>query len=125
MGNQLSVRPTNKLTAIAVEKQKRLGRHSDGGGLYLNVTKSGSKSWVFNWSRNHRKQEIGLGPYPAVLLAKARARAEQCREQVADDINPDRRSIDTGDDRYRGDRGLSIALRYTAGSSSDPARRKC
>ena len=81
-------RPTNKLTAIVVEKQARPGRHSDGGGLYLNVTKSRSKSWVFIWSINHRKREMGLGPYPAVSLAKARTRAERCREQVADGLDP-------------------------------------
>ena len=28
------------------------GRHSDGGGLYLNVSPSGSKSWVFMWVRD-------------------------------------------------------------------------
>ncbi len=31
---------------------------------------------------------MGLGPYPAVSLAKARDRAEQCRQQVADDLDP-------------------------------------
>ena len=81
-------RPTNKLAAIVVEKQTRPGRHSDGGGLYLNVTKSHSKSWVFIWSINHRKREMGLGPYPAIPLAKARTRAERCREQVADGLDP-------------------------------------
>jgi len=90
-------RPTNKLTAIVVEKQARPGRHSDGGGLYLNVTKSRSKSWVFIWSSNHRKREMGLGPYPAVSLAKARTRAERCREQVADGLDPIvERGRDTG-----------------------------
>ena len=91
------VRPTNKLTAIAVEKQKRPGRHSDGGGLYLNVTKGSSRSWVFIWSSNHRKREMGLGPYPAVSLAKARTRAERCRERVADGLDPIvERARDTG-----------------------------
>lgn len=31
---------------------------------------------------------MGLGPYPAVSLAKARLRAERCREQVADGFDP-------------------------------------
>jgi len=31
---------------------------------------------------------MGLGPYPAVSLAKARARAEQRRQQVADGLDP-------------------------------------
>ena len=62
-------RPTSKLSAIAVEKLKRPGRHSDGGGLYLNVSASGSKSWVFIWARDQRKREMGLGAFPAVSLA--------------------------------------------------------
>ncbi len=43
-------RGLNKLTDTAV-KSTRLppGRHSDGGGLYLNVTPTGSKSWLFMW----------------------------------------------------------------------------
>jgi integrase len=81
-------RPTSRLTAIGAEKLKRTGRHSDGGGLYLNVSKSGSKSWVFIWARERRKREMGLGPFPAVSLAKARERAARCREQVADGLDP-------------------------------------
>jgi integrase len=57
-------------------------------GLYLNISKSGSKSWVFIWARDRRKREMGLGPFPAVSLAKARERASRCREQVADGLDP-------------------------------------
>ena len=59
-------RPTNKLTAVAVEKLKKIGRHADGGGLYLNISVSGSKSWVFIWAREKRKREMGLGAFPTV-----------------------------------------------------------
>ena len=81
-------RPTSRLTAIAVEKLKRSGRHSDGGGLYLNVSKSGSKSWVFIWAKDQRKREMGLGAFPSVSLASARDRAARCRKQVADGLDP-------------------------------------
>jgi hypothetical protein len=81
-------RPTSRLTATAADKMKRVGRHADGGGLYLNVSKSGSKSWVFIWARDHRKREMGLGAFPTVSLAAARDRAIRCRKQVADGLDP-------------------------------------
>jgi hypothetical protein len=37
----------NKLTPTAVHKTKRVGYHSDGGGLYLRVTRTGTRSWNF------------------------------------------------------------------------------
>ena len=45
---------------------KKPGRYGDGGGLYLNVSASGSKSWVFIWARAKLTREMGLGSYPAV-----------------------------------------------------------
>ena len=57
----MTVRTKNKLTARFVETVKKPGRHSDGGGLYLNVTKTGAKSWVFMWKRDGRRREMGLG----------------------------------------------------------------
>ena len=39
-------RGIHKLTARTVSTAKAQGRHSDGGGLYLVITKTGSKQWV-------------------------------------------------------------------------------
>ena len=64
------------------------GRHSDGGGLYLNVTPTGTKSWVFMWVRDGKRREMGLGAYPAVGLSSARRKAEQCRTDVAEGRDP-------------------------------------
>jgi hypothetical protein len=36
-----------KLTAKAVEKKATPGLHGDGGGLTLQITKTGVKSWLF------------------------------------------------------------------------------
>ncbi|WP_461384110.1 Arm DNA-binding domain-containing protein, partial [Devosia indica] len=75
-------RTLNKLTEIGVKAQKKPGRHSDGGGLYLNVSASGSKSWLFIWTPKYARKspsgqkarrEIGVGAYPAVSLGKARS----------------------------------------------------
>ncbi|WP_245441750.1 tyrosine-type recombinase/integrase [Rhizobium leguminosarum] len=88
MGMPLA-RSLQKLTDVLVKSSKlKPGRHSDGGGLYLNVSDTGSKSWLFMWTKEGRRREMGLGPYPDVSLAKARAKATGCRELVAEGKDP-------------------------------------
>ncbi|MCR5859708.1 site-specific integrase [Mesorhizobium sp. J428] len=82
-------RTLSKLSAIAVRGTLKSGRHSDGGGLYLNVGPTGGKSWLFMWTpRGGKRREMGLGAYPTVSLADARVRADQCRRQVAEGRDP-------------------------------------
>ncbi len=82
-------RPMHKLTDVYVKAEKKPGRHSDGGGLYLNISGSGTKSWVFMWvPKGAGRKEMGLGSYPAVSLAMARKRAEANRQTIADGGNP-------------------------------------
>jgi hypothetical protein len=40
---------TGKLTALKVAREKRPGLYGDGGGLYLQITERGSKSWIFRF----------------------------------------------------------------------------
>ncbi len=88
MGKHMA-RALQKLTDVLVKSSKlKPGRHSDGGGLYLNVTPAGSRSWVFMWAKNGKRREMGLGPYPEISLSKARTRASECRELVADGKDP-------------------------------------
>ena len=51
----------NRLLARAVETAKSLGLIADGGGLYLQVSKSGAKSWLYKFMLNGRSREMGLG----------------------------------------------------------------
>lgn len=79
----------NKLSEVGVRSAKKIGRHSDGGGLYLNVSGGGGKSWVFMWTPpGGKRREMGLGPYPAVTLAKARATATNHRVDIAEGRDP-------------------------------------
>jgi integrase len=85
------VRATNRLTVRGIESLKSRGRHADGLGLWLNVGKTGSKSWVFRWTpRGGKVREMGLGPYPAISLAAARKRAFDNRRMVAHGLDPKR-----------------------------------
>jgi integrase len=82
-------RTLHRLTDIAAKSGKLTpGRHSDGGGLYLSISPTGGKSWLFMWSRDGKRREMGMGGYPAVSLAKARAKAKDCRETVAENRDP-------------------------------------
>ena len=82
-------RNLHKLKDVAARSDRlKPGRHSDGGGLYLNVSPSGAKSWLFMWGRDGKRREMGLGGYPAVTLVAARKKAEDCRKLVADGGDP-------------------------------------
>lgn len=82
-------RGTNKLTDTAAKSNAlKPGRHSDGGGLYLNVSSTGSKSWLFMWVVAGKRREMGLGAYPVIGLAKARKLAAECRDAVSDGRDP-------------------------------------
>lgn len=64
-----------RLSAAKVKAIKKPGMHGDGNGLYLRVTGSGSRSWMQRIMIHGRRRDIGLGSYPAIGLAEARALA--------------------------------------------------
>lgn len=72
----------NRLTARGVATVTDPGYHADGGGLYLQVTASGAKSWVFRYRFEGRRPEMGLGPLHVIGLADARAAADAARKLV-------------------------------------------
>src|SRR6187401_325831 len=81
-------RSLNKLSDVSARAARRPGRHSDGGGLYLFVGPTGSKSWVFVWTRRGKKREMGLGAYPTVTMARARMKAAACRTAIEEGRDP-------------------------------------
>ena len=62
----------NKLSAIKVRSVTRPGMYGDGAGLWLQVSKSGAKSWIFRYDLFGRRREMGLGSCHTVDLALAR-----------------------------------------------------
>lgn len=75
------------LTALAI-KNAGPGYHYDGGGLVLQVTKSGNQSWLFRYDFQGKRREMGLGPLHTVSLAEAREIARQLRQQLLDGTDP-------------------------------------
>jgi integrase len=84
----MATRRINKLPPVSLTKAMRPGMHSDGGGLYLQVSESGAKSWIFRYSVNGKAHYHGLGPLQTVSLAQAREKAKACRHLVLDGIDP-------------------------------------
>lgn len=75
-------RSLQRLSALTVDRAKAPGYLHDGGGLYLQVTSAGRKSWIFRYSLAGRRPEMGLGPYPEISLAAARTAAAGARSLV-------------------------------------------
>ena len=78
----------NRLSAVKVASTKNPGLYADGNGLYLQVTESGSRSWVFRFKASGHTRDMGLGSVNAVGLAEARAMAAECRRQRFQGIDP-------------------------------------
>ena len=77
-----------KLTAKQVETLKAPGRHSDGNNLYLNINKSGAKSWVFFYRFDKTQREMGLGGLASTSLAQARVKALDALILLKEGRNP-------------------------------------
>lgn len=84
-----------KLNPKTISSIRKPGRHSDGGGLYLSVSKTGGKSWVFFYKLNGKQREMGFGSLNAVSLAEAREKAQAARNDLANKIDPlDKRNME-------------------------------
>lgn len=90
-------RPTNKLTAMRVDKIKDPGMYGDGGGLWLQVGPSGSKAWIFRYTRHGKQRYMGLGPTMDISLLEAREAATRARKTLREGIDP----IDKKQDQAR------------------------
>jgi integrase len=103
----MTTRLIGKLKALNVEHAKHPGMYGDGGGLYLQVTGAGAKSWIFKYRVSERDpatgefvsdpasgrvrgrtREMGLGSYHVVSLEEARRRAQDCRQLREKGIDP-------------------------------------
>ena len=81
-----------RLTDTAVKNAKitegnTQTKFTDGGGLYLLVTKSG-KYWRYNYRFNDKFKTLALGVYPDVSLKTARIAHDNSREKVSQNLDP-------------------------------------
>ncbi|SFJ01407.1 site-specific integrase [Bradyrhizobium sp. Gha] len=72
-------RDYGKLKAKQIEHLTKRGLYGDGGGLYLQIAKGGSMSWLFRYKTDGRSRWHGLGSARDVSLADARIKAADAR----------------------------------------------
>jgi len=81
-------RARDRLSALEVRNKSEPGLYHDGGGLYLQVSRYGTKSWILRFTINKRTRDMGIGPLTEWTLAEARERARKYRQLVDDGIDP-------------------------------------
>jgi integrase len=77
------IRTRNKLTALAVDRQRRPGLYADGAGLNLVVTPHGVQRWELRTMAQGRRRQLGLGIYPKITLEAARRKAAALRDALS------------------------------------------
>jgi integrase len=77
-----------RLSVLAVNSITKSGWHADGGGLYLEVDRSGRKRWAMRLTVNGKRCDFGLGPIHKVSIQQARERAAEYREKAYAGIYP-------------------------------------
>jgi integrase len=76
-----------KLTARKVETAGP-GSYGDGDGLYLRVRATGSRAWVFRFTKDGKPREVGMGGLDTLSLAEARSKASDMRKAVKEGRDP-------------------------------------
>jgi integrase len=71
-----------------ISRVKKPGRYGDGGGLVLQVSKWGTKAWLFRYERHGRERQMGLGPLHTISLAEARELATEKRKLLLRGLDP-------------------------------------
>lgn len=66
-------------------REKRL---FDGGGLYLAIRPSGSRSWKLKYRWQGAEKKLTIGAYPAISLREARSRRDQAKAQIEEGSDP-------------------------------------
>ena len=79
-----------ELGPLAVRGLTSAGLHPVGGvaGLMLQVSPTGTRSWLLRVKVGDKRREIGLGAYPGVGVALAREKAQQTRDEIAKGDDP-------------------------------------
>jgi integrase len=63
---------------------------ADGGGMYLEVSPTGSKIWrmAYRQPSSKKNNRLTFGPYPEISLLEARERRAVARKLLAEEIDP-------------------------------------
>ena len=85
---EAGLRARDRLTAISIRRPWEPGLYPDGAGLYLQVTETGTKSWIFKITLRGRARQMGLGTTALVSLSEARLKRDAAQRLLLDGIDP-------------------------------------
>jgi integrase len=63
-------------------------KRSDSGGLFMLVTKTGSKLWRYGYRFDDKQKLLALGEYPLISLADGRIKRDNAKKLLAGGIDP-------------------------------------
>jgi len=81
-------RGIHRLTERKIARVTRRGLHGDGGGLYLQVSPTATKSWIFRYEHAGRAHLMGLGSLDVVNVEEARDEALKLRKLRHTGVDP-------------------------------------
>ena len=81
-------RLVKRLSALKVKKIEQAGWYPDGAGLYLQVSPTLTKSWVYRYSIDGRERRHGLGSTNERSLEQARHEAQGCAQMRREGLDP-------------------------------------
>ena len=79
------------LTATEVRNykpQSKMYKKPDGKGLWIFIKPNGRKSWRYDFRYGKKNLSMSFGVYPEIGLKEARAKREEARELLSNNINP-------------------------------------
>jgi len=86
-------RTIKPLTATQINQAKPKTKDyklSDGGGLFLLITKRATKLWRMKYIINKKEKLLSLGTYPNITLSKARELREENKQLIANGTDPNK-----------------------------------
>tara|TARA_R100001443_G_scaffold35570_1_gene49334 strand:+ start:1303 stop:2493 length:1191 start_codon:yes stop_codon:yes gene_type:complete len=78
----------NVKTITAAQPTNKRYRLFDGGGLYLEVSPAGTKTWALKYRVAGKEKKYTIGKWPSFGLADARLRREQLKAEIAAGNDP-------------------------------------
>lgn len=80
--------PLDVLTIKTAKPKDKTYRLYDANGLYLEVTKKGSKLWRLKYRYAGKEKRLSFGSFPAISLKDARLLKDDAKKHLSNDIDP-------------------------------------
>ncbi|CAM8650585.1 XerC Integrase [Comamonadaceae bacterium] len=96
--------------------EKKQARFADSGGMYLQVSPTGSKRWFLKYRIDGKEKQLALGSYPAISLSEARKARDAAKLKKSEGVDPvqARKLEKLKNTRSTGDTFKAIALEWYA-----------